>query len=52
MAPLPKRRHSTARSGKREKARVLERVLLVKCPSCGQPKKPHTACPSCGKYKK
>ncbi|MBI4999442.1 50S ribosomal protein L32 [Candidatus Gottesmanbacteria bacterium] len=51
MAPLPKRRHSTARSGKREKTRVLERVLLVKCPNCGQVKIPHAVCPGCGQYK-
>ncbi|MBI5465657.1 50S ribosomal protein L32 [Candidatus Gottesmanbacteria bacterium] len=50
MAPLPKRRHSTARSGKREKTRVLERVLLVKCPNCGQVKIPHAVCPGCGQY--
>lgn len=52
MAPLPKRRHSTARSGKREKTRVLERVLLVNCPNCGQAKIPHTVCPACGQYNK
>ncbi|TSC54253.1 MAG: large subunit ribosomal protein L32 [Microgenomates group bacterium LiPW_16] len=50
MAPLPKRRLSTARSGKRRKALALSRVQLVKCQNCGQPKKPHLACPNCGQY--
>jgi len=50
MAPLPKRRHSTARSGKRLRAIILASVSLVKCPNCGQQKKPHLVCPSCGQY--
>lgn len=53
MAPLPKRRHSTARSGKRKLG--LSRagrgnVLLANCPNCGQKKRPHFVCPSCGQY--
>jgi len=48
---LPKRRISTRRKGKRRAAIKLARPTLVRCPSCGEPKKPHQICPSCGKYK-
>lgn len=50
MAPLPKRRHSTRRGGKRKAAIKLSLLGLGKCPECGAPKAPHTACRSCGVY--
>ncbi|MBI3955022.1 50S ribosomal protein L32 [Candidatus Gottesmanbacteria bacterium] len=52
MAPLPKRRHSTRRSGKRENVNI--QVTLTKpnkCPKCKTLKLPHHICPKCGFYK-
>ena len=52
MAPLPKRRHSTARSGKREKIALSKSLPYTsRCPKCGHSKLPHRACPKCGFYK-
>lgn len=50
MAPLPKRRHSTRRGGKRKAAIKLEITGLVKCPKCGAWKLPHRVCADCGYY--
>lgn len=49
MAPLPKRKHSTQRKGKRIKARRLKLPQLVICSQCHRPKLPHQACQSCQK---
>ncbi|OGK12992.1 50S ribosomal protein L32 [Candidatus Roizmanbacteria bacterium RIFCSPLOWO2_01_FULL_38_12] len=51
MAPLPKRKHSTARKGKRILQRKAESILpqLVICKSCGKKKLPHRVCKYCGK---
>jgi large subunit ribosomal protein L32 len=51
MTPLPKRRLSRQRQGKRRAAIKLQNPTLTKCPNCGIFKKPPTACPSCGQYK-
>lgn len=51
MAPLPKRRHSTRRQGKRRNAIVYKIPQYQKCPNCGQPIMTHQACPNCGYYK-
>ncbi|MBI3379224.1 50S ribosomal protein L32 [Candidatus Gottesmanbacteria bacterium] len=52
MAPLPKRRHSTRRQGKREKANLKAKLpVLNTCPKCGTKKLPHRVCPKCGFYK-
>ncbi len=50
MAPLPKRRHSTRRGGKRKAAIKLGLLGLIKCPQCGALKLPHRVCPNCGTY--
>lgn len=50
MTPLPKRRHSTRRGGKREAAIKKTMVGLEKCPKCGTLKKSHRVCPNCGYY--
>lgn len=50
MAPLPKRRMSSARSGKRRSSIKLAAVSFQKCPNCGKMKLPHSVCPECGMY--
>ncbi|MFZ5844953.1 MAG: 50S ribosomal protein L32 [Patescibacteria group bacterium] len=50
MAPLPKRRHSTRRGGKRQAAIKLNLTKLVKCPNCGSFHLPHRVCKNCGYY--
>ena len=49
MAPLPKRKHSTRRSGKRLKSRLKKLPNLVVCPNCHKLKLPHRLCKYCGK---
>lgn len=50
--PVPKKRHSNIRQGKRRFSNYrLAALNLSKCPQCGAPTLPHQACPSCGSYK-
>lgn len=49
MAPLPKRKHSTQRKGKRMKTRVIPISQLTVCRYCGKPKLPHRLCQFCQK---
>ncbi|MBI5151838.1 MAG: 50S ribosomal protein L32 [Candidatus Pacebacteria bacterium] len=50
MAPLPKRRISSARSRKRRsQLRVVKKTLVV-CSNCGAKKLSHQVCPSCKTY--
>lgn len=52
MTPLPKRRHSTRRSGKREKANLAVKLnQKFSCKKCGASKLMHRACPKCGFYR-
>ncbi len=50
MAPLPKRRHSTRRGGKRKAAIKLTLPGTVACKNCGKPALPHRVCKYCGFY--
>ncbi len=50
MTPLPKRRHSTRRGGKRKAAIKLASVATFACINCNKPRRPHTICPTCGYY--
>jgi large subunit ribosomal protein L32 len=50
MAPLPKRRHSTRRGGKRKASIRLTLLGLIKCTSCGAWRLTHRICKSCGIY--
>jgi len=50
MTPLPKRRHSTRRGGKRKAAIKLTIIASILCKQCGKPRRPHTICPNCGYY--
>lgn len=49
--PLPKRRHSNARTGKRRAHDALRAPGLSECPQCHEMKRPHRACPNCGTYR-
>lgn len=49
MTPLPKRKHSTMRKGKRLAQRKISLPKLVKCSHCGQLKKSHIVCKKCGR---
>lgn len=50
MAPLPKRKHSTQRKGKRLAERVVKSFAgLVDCKNCGKKKLPHRLCKYCNK---
>ncbi len=49
MAPLPKRKHSTQRKGKRLAARVKTFSQLIDCKNCGKKKLAHRVCRYCKK---
>lgn len=50
---VPKRRTGKARKNKRRASSyTLPRVSVMKCPECGEPKRPHRVCPHCGYYNK
>ncbi|MBA7596586.1 50S ribosomal protein L32 [subsurface metagenome] len=48
--PVPKRRHSKARSRKRRTHWKLQAPAMSVCPQCHEPKQPHRVCPNCGFY--
>ncbi len=48
---VPKRKTSKARRDKRRNNLwKLTAPALVRCPDCGEYKRPHRICPACGKY--
>lgn len=49
--PLPKRRHSNARTSKRRAHDGLQAKGLSRCPRCQALTLPHRACRSCGYYR-
>lgn len=49
MAPLPKRKHSTQRKGKRLAERTMKFLQLVVCKNCGKKKLAHRVCKYCRK---
>lgn len=49
MAPLPKRKHSTYRKGKRIASRKKNLPKTIICPNCHKPKLPHRTCQYCNK---
>jgi large subunit ribosomal protein L32 len=50
MAPLPKRRISRARAGKRQQHIKMSMKSLVICSNCGAKKLQHQICPECKTY--
>jgi len=51
MAPLPKRRTSSARQGKRRHNISIKETQLVSCSNCGKLAISHQVCKNCGTYK-
>lgn len=51
MGPLPKRRHSRTRRGKRRSHDALTLNHLVICENCGEYHVVHRVCPKCGTYR-
>ncbi|MFA5184818.1 MAG: 50S ribosomal protein L32 [Patescibacteria group bacterium] len=47
----PKKQKTHAATHKGRSHLALKKIVLNKCPKCGQALKPHTACPSCGHYR-
>lgn len=48
---VPKRKTSKARRDKRRNNLwKISAPALVRCPACGEYKRPHRLCPACGKY--
>ncbi len=50
MTPLPKRRHSTRRGGKRKAAIKYSNLGLTVCPQCKTLRMAHRVCGTCGYY--
>jgi len=50
MTPLPKRRHSTRRGGKRKAAIKLNLLGMIQCGNCKAFILPHRVCTTCGYY--
>ncbi|NOY15063.1 MAG: 50S ribosomal protein L32 [bacterium] len=49
MPPVPKRKHSTSRKGKRRAALKISLPPTARCSHCKSPKHTHQACPTCGR---
>lgn len=47
----PKKRLTSARSGKRRSHLASKPIKLAKCPKCNDPIIPHRVCKTCGYYK-
>ena len=48
---VPKGKVSRARRDKRRSSHwKLTPPVLILCPKCGAPRRPHTMCPECGTY--
>lgn len=48
MGPLPKRKLSKGRRGRRRQHDQLQPLNLVVCEHCGEMKLPHVVCQNCG----
>jgi len=51
MGAVPKRKISKRRAGGRRSHLALSNPVLVTCPQCGAPTRPHHVCTSCGTYR-
>jgi large subunit ribosomal protein L32 len=50
MPPLPKKKHSRGRTGKKRAHQALKAVSVSECSNCHKVKLPHRVCPTCGYY--
>ncbi len=50
MPPLPKKKHSRGRKGKKASHHGLSPITLAECPQCHSARLPHQVCLSCGYY--
>ncbi|MQG20615.1 MAG: 50S ribosomal protein L32 [SAR202 cluster bacterium] len=50
MPPLPKRKLSRSRQGKRMSHTAYVKPSLSRCSTCQSLKRPHVMCPICGHY--
>lgn len=48
---VPQRKISKTRGRKRRTHYIHVAVATVKCPNCGEPKRPARLCTACGQYK-
>jgi len=51
VGPLPKRKHSHSRIGRRRAHDALHLQHLIRCEGCGEYHQSHHVCPNCGTYK-
>ncbi|MCL4860885.1 MAG: 50S ribosomal protein L32 [Caldilineaceae bacterium] len=51
MGPLPKRKISKGRKGRRRAHDAIGAPKLVTCSHCHQMMLPHRVCPHCGQYR-
>ncbi|MDO8751748.1 MAG: 50S ribosomal protein L32 [Dehalococcoidia bacterium] len=50
MPPLPKKKRTPGKQGRRRSHFQLQPVSLSVCPHCRTPRPSHRVCPSCGYY--
>jgi large subunit ribosomal protein L32 len=50
MPPLPKRKLSKGKRGRRRSHDALHPIALIACRNCGEKCLPHHMCPNCGHY--
>jgi large subunit ribosomal protein L32 len=48
---VPKRKQTKSRRDKRRATHKLSAPVVVECPHCHSPKRPHRVCPTCGTYR-
>jgi large subunit ribosomal protein L32 len=51
MAPLPKRKLSKGKRGRRRSHDAIGTPKLVQCSNCNSRMLPHRVCPACGYYR-
>lgn len=51
MPPVPKKKTSKGRQGKRRSHLRTKAVALTECPHCHTKRPSHQVCPNCGYYK-
>ncbi len=49
--PVPKKRTSRSKRGKRRSHDALSHPAISTCPECGAAMAPHRVCPECGMFK-